>query len=244
MNDMYTQLQQALKDLIQEQHIDEETVDVSCAALTVEQAIGNPEEQDYPIQKGREYLVEAVFRGARGQAFSCEGGQASYRLREVCALPLEDDRSRADFIATLNAVFAYCKRCDRTVHCHDQEPVDCAKELWDLIPDGARVALIGLQPRFLQMLASRGPVRTVDMDSENIGQTRFGVRIESPHMTDDVLDWCDMALITGSSIVNGTILRFIGLEKPHFFFGTTIAAAAAILNLPRFCACGHDAVLI
>ena len=234
---LYPTLQQALRELAEQHHLKDETIQISCAALTVEQAIGNPEEQDYPIQKGREFLVEATFHASRGQAFSCEGGNSLRTIADLCTMKLDTDRNRADFIAALNAVFTHYGLCDRTVHCHDQEPVECAKELPPLIPAGIKVALFGLQPRLLQTLVARDTVRAIDLDPENIGEIRFGTRIEGPEQTDDALEWCDFALITGSCVVNGTLPRFLNIGKPTLFFGTTIAATAAILNLPRFCVC-------
>jgi len=40
------------------------------AALSPEEAIGNPEDRDYPLIVGKERLMQAEFRGALGQAFT------------------------------------------------------------------------------------------------------------------------------------------------------------------------------
>ena len=91
---LYPALQQALRELAEQHHLKDEPIQISCAALTVEQAIGNPEEEDYPIQKGREFLVEATFHNSRGQAFSCEGGNSLRTIADLCTMNLDTDRTR------------------------------------------------------------------------------------------------------------------------------------------------------
>ncbi len=58
--------------------------------------------------------------------------------------------------------------------------------------------------------------------------------------TKKALEWCDMALVTGTTIANGTaesILHMADAErKPVVFYGVTIAGVAKLLNLERFCA--------
>ena len=61
--------------------------------------------------------------------------------------------------------------------------------------------------------------------------------IEGPEKTDEAMEWADLLLVTGTTIVNGTIDRFL-THKPDLFYGTTIAGAAELMNWPRFCARG------
>ena len=77
------------------------------------------------------------------------------------------------------------------------------------------------------------------MDPENVGEVKYGVLVESPEKVDEHLSWCDLALVTGATVVNGTIEKFLGLNKPAVFYGVTIAGPARILRLNRFCAFGH-----
>jgi Domain of unknown function (DUF364). len=42
----------------------------------------------------------------------------------------------------------------------------------------------------------------------------------------DAIEWCDIALVTGSVIVNGTIENILKVQKPLIFFGTTAAGTA------------------
>ena len=79
------------------------------------------------------------------------------------------------------------------------------------------------------------------MDEKNIGTEKFGVVISGPEKTEANLKWCDIALITGTTIVNATLepmLEMIG-DKDVIFYGTTIAGAAALLGFKQFCYSGH-----
>lgn len=82
-------------------------------------------------------------------------------------------------------------------------------------------------------------MRVLDLDPDNVGTEKFGVRIESGEELEDGLDWCDMIFATGSTIVNGTITNFLNCGKPAVFFGVTISAPAKILGLSSYCHCGH-----
>jgi hypothetical protein len=75
------------------------------------------------------------------------------------------------------------------------------------------------------------------MDQDNIGQEKFGVVIDNPGRTSENLGWCDIALVTGTTVVNDTIEQF-GATKPVVFYGVTISGAARLLGLNRFCPSG------
>jgi len=76
-------------------------------ALSPEEAIGTPEDDDYPLMKGRERLMEAVFKGARGQAFTDMFGDFGGSLEDIANMDLKNNFKRAVFIATLNAVMRH-----------------------------------------------------------------------------------------------------------------------------------------
>lgn len=236
---IYQSLKQYLGNLINEHTLEGEPVHVRCKALSATEAIGNPDRDDYPIIKGREVMVEAEFRGAKGQAFTDEYDQGDFSLRELMELPLDSNRNRACFVSGLNAVMRSLDLCDKTVHCKDQEPKTCAGQLTDLVPKGASVALVGYQPGFLAALAPNYTTRVVDLDMDNIGKTFSGVTIEGPDKTTEVIDASDMVLATGSTLVNGTITELLALDKPLVFFGVTISGPAKILDLKTWCQCGH-----
>jgi hypothetical protein len=226
--------------LIKEHGLEGEKVIVRAAALSAEQAIGSPEDKDYPLVKGVERLMQAEFRGAKGQAFTDMYGNFSGRLADIASMDLNNNFRRAIFISSLNAVMNHLGLIKQTVHCKDKQPRECATELASYIKENygqPKIAMVGFQPRMVEALAKQFEIRVTDMDQENIGQEKFGVKIDDPSRTKENLEWCDIALVTGTTIVNDTIDQFL-IAKPVVFYGVTIAGAAKLQGLKRFCPFG------
>lgn len=239
-DEFYQTIRREFARLIKEHGLEGEEVTVRAAALSPEQAIGNPEDRDYPIVKGEERLMQAEFRGSLGQAFTDRYGNFSGRLADIADMELNNNFRRAVFIASLNAVMRHLGLIDRTVHCKDNQPRECSQELVNHIEQNygqPRIAMVGFQPRMVEALAKRFSLRVTDMDPVNIGQEKFGVKIDDPARTRENLDWCDLALVTGTTVVNGTIDQF-RIDKPVVFYGVTIAGTARLLGLKHFCHCG------
>jgi len=81
-------------------------------------------------------------------------------------------------------------------------------------------------------------LRLTDLDQANVDQERFGATVEHAEKTPEILDWCDLALVTGTTLVNNTIGPFLERareEKPTVFYGVTIVAAAKLLGLDHMC---------
>ncbi len=239
----YQRLQDYFSNLIRREGLAEEDVLVRARPLSAEEAIGTPKDGDYPLLKGRERLMEASFRTAKGQAYADLFGNYEGSLGEIAGLKLTDNFRRAVFVSSLNAVMRFLGLIEGTVHCRDREPEECARALGEYLSgefgEPERVALVGHQPRLLEALAGRCRVRAVDLDPENIGRTRSGVTIEPPEDIGELIEWAELLLVTGTTVVNGTIELFLGLDKPVVFYGVTIAGPAEILKLHRFCARGH-----
>jgi len=223
---------------------------VTVRPLSVDEAIGNEVDGSFAIRRGREVVIEATVDDARGQAFTDRPTAWSGTLEEVFALPLDDVRHRAIVVATLNALAAKLDLGERVLHCREGDPLHCGPELAaDLrrrYPDVEKVLLIGLQPAILDALVDAlgvAGVRAVDLDAENIGLVRSGVHIGDgdADIAEDVA-WCDVMLVTGSSIVNDTLDEILAVSrdasKPVIFFGNTIAAVAAVAELERVCPLG------
>ena len=237
---MHETIRKEFLKLINENGLGGEEVTVRAAALSPEQAIGNPEDKDYPIVKGMERMMQAEFRGSRGQAFTDRYGNFSGRLADIAAMELKNNFRRAIFIASLNAVMRQLGLTDQTVHCKDNQPRECSQELVKHIAENygkPRIAMAGFQPRMVEALAQKFELRVTDMDRDNIGREKFGVRIDDPQRTEENLDWCDIAVVTGTTIVNDTIGQF-RINKPVVFYGVTIAGAAKLAGLNRFCPFG------
>jgi uncharacterized protein (DUF4213/DUF364 family) len=129
---------------------------------------------------------------------------------------------------------------DKTMHCKDNEPRECSLKLAEYIAGKyghPKIAMVGFQPRMVESLVKSFEIKVTDMDYANINAEKFGVTIQSPQKTKEHLDWCDIALVTGSTIVNETINNFL-IDKPVIFYGVTISGAAKVLELEDYCYCG------
>jgi len=216
-----------------------ERVAVRARVLSTQEALGDPEGDDFPLQKGKERMMEAEVLGARGQAFTDMFGDFSGSLADIAAMPLGNNFRRAVFTSALNASLRGLGMCDRTVHCRDDGPALCAAKLRErMLADfsGAKVMQVGFQPKFVAALSPVFPrYRVLDMDRDNIGKPLHGVLIEGPEARADALAWADVALVTGSTLANGSLGEFLG-GPPVIVYGVTGAAACALLGMTRFCA--------
>lgn len=241
---IYDTLREKFITLIKENGLESDEIIIRAAPLSAEEAIGRPSDRDYPLITGRECLMQAEFRDCCGQAFTDMYDNYDGSLSDVVAIALGNNFQRAVFIASLNAVMRYLGRVTRTVHCKDEEPRRCAAELADYVEKTygrPRIALIGFQPRMVEALSPRFEIRVTDLDEKNIGTEKFGVVVCGPEKTEAHLGWCDIALVTGTTIVNDTIEPMIRMTKDKgiIFYGTTISGAAKLLGLKHFCHCGH-----
>ncbi len=176
--------------------------------------------------------MEAAFRGERGQAFTDHYGNYNGTLAEVAALPLENNFNRAVFVCTLNAVSRALGLADCTIHCKDTGPKECSKKIFDHIREhygNVRITIIGFQPALAEALNKDTEIRLIDLDPDNIGQIKRGVLVEGGEATQDAIDWCDLLLVTGTTLANDSIGHFL-TEKPVLFYGTTISGGAALMG--------------
>jgi len=241
MADIYAELKQRALKLFKNQNLLSEHIWIQARGLSAQEAIGNPEADDFPLQKGKERLMQADFCNALGQAFTDRYGDFEGTLDEVLEMDLNNNYRRALFVATLNAVLRHMKQVEKTVHCRDEEPTRCATDLSRYLEnryDRVKIAQVGFQPRMIEALAPAFALRVMDLDPDNIGVRRFNTLIEGPEATDEIIRWADLLLVTGTTIVNGTIEQFLG-EKPVLFYGTTIAGPAYLMGWDRFCACAR-----
>ena len=239
--DLYDELRDTFTRIVKEHNLEAENVTIRAATLTPEEAIGNPEDRDYPLITGRERLIQAEFRGSFGQAFTDRYGNFDGTLSDIVTMELNNNFRRAVFVAGLNAVMRSLKLIEKTVHCRDGEPRQCGSELVKHIGEKygrPRIAMIGLQPRMVEALAEKFELKVTDMDKKNIGAEKFGVTIQSPDEAASNLEWCDIVLVTGTTVANGTVPQFVN-DKPAIFYGTTVAGAAELLGLDRWCFYGH-----
>jgi len=238
---IYERLRSEFVGLLDAHGLAGESVSVSARPLSPAEAIGNPEADDYPILKGKERMIEATFQGAKGQAFTDMCGEWSGKISEVAQMKLENNFRRAIFVASLNALMRRLGVVEHTMHCKDEDPARCGERLLEKLSHespGARIAMIGYQPRMLEMLSGCFTVNVTDMDADNIGKQVFGTTVVGPEKIEQLIDGADILIVTGTTLVNGTIERFLNRKAKTVFYGITIAGAAEVLGLQRFCPFG------
>ena len=236
---MYATIRKKFERIVEDNDLSGETVMIRAKPLTPEEAIGNPEGEDFPILRGRERLMQAEFRGSFGQAFTDMYGNFEGTLRDVLDMELTNNFRRAIFIASLNAVMRNLGMIEGSVHCKDSGPKECGKDLVELLGKygRSRIALVGFQPVHARRCSERHDLKILDMDPENIGKEKFGVVVlDGSKYAEEVLEWCDLALVTGTTAVNGTIEPILTMAgEKSVFYGISIAGVAELLGLERFC---------
>lgn len=244
---MYTKLKTGFIDLSKKNDLWESEVNITAKILTSEEAIGETERKDFPLLQGKEFLIQANFKNALGQAFTDAPGNFKGKLKEIFELELTDNSNRALFIAALNAVMRYMGRAEKTIHCKNNEPEVCAREIVRTIIDkysaDIKVGIVGFQPAIIDVFSKNltaQNLKVIDLDENNINKKKYGVLIwDGRKMKDELFKISDVILATGSTIVNDSLSQLISLsekyQKPLYFYGTTVAGAARILNLKRLC---------
>ncbi|APG28043.1 hypothetical protein A7E78_09465 [Syntrophotalea acetylenivorans] len=223
---------------------------VTVRCLTPDEAIGAEASSEFVIKKGKERVIEAHFDGAGGQAFTDHPSDWQGSLDELMQLDLTDTGQRAIVTAGLNAVLRRLDRVTGTIHCRNDEPSRCGEEFTNQLYERFGIVdygLIGLQPAILEAMGDgfgTARLRVLDLNEDNIGEKRFGVTVwDGEKDLKRLVDWCEIGVATGSSVVNGSIndllKQFQAAGKPLIFFGNTISGVAALLDLPRLCPYGR-----
>jgi len=239
--DAYGIAKEYLKGIAQSHRVFEERISIKARALSSEEAIGNPEDKDYPLLKGKERMMQAEFKGFLGQAFTDMYGDYEGTLSEILSMDMKNNFRRAIFTATLNAVMMCFSNLKGTIHCKDQDPPRCSQELMKYIYDRfgkVKIAMVGFQPRMAEVLSKHFELKVMDLDVDNIDQKKYGIKIEGPNKAAENLKWADLALVTGTTFVNNTYEEFL-LKKPVVFYGVTVAGLAVLAGLERFCPYGR-----
>ena len=240
MGKLFNTFKKEIERVISENSFETERVSVSARPLTPEEAIGNPHHDDYPLLKGKERIMEAVFQDIKGHAYSDHTGNFSGTIQQVMNSPMDSNFHRALFVSTANAILRKTGIIKKSCHCKDDDPIKCAEYLIDRLMafSPKRIGMIGNQPRLLGEISKKFDVRITDRDPDNIGATRSGIIIEDSEGYNDIINWADLLLVTGTTIINGTIDHFLG-SIPVIFYGITVSGVAEILNLNHFCPLGR-----
>ena len=121
--ELYEKLKNGFLQVLKQHQIENDTVTVSCRALTPQEAIGETARKDFPIITGKDVMIEATYRGSRGQAFTDSPTAFSGTLSAVLQMEIAHNSHNCGiFIATLNAVMNSVGLCSGTVHCKTDGP--------------------------------------------------------------------------------------------------------------------------
>jgi hypothetical protein len=241
--DIYYLIKENFSKLIDNKNFYNEKVVIRARILDPKEAIGNPERKDFPLLKGKERIMQADFKGSYGQAFTDMYGNYEGTLDQIINMNLNNNYRRAIFVSTINAVMRYLNLIEGTIHCKDEDPEHCGEELINYILtnyDKPKIAFIGFQPALVEHCSKKFEIKVLDLDKKNIGKEKFGLIIlDGEKEIDKTLKWCDLAIATGSTFVNGSAQKIIDQmnNKPILFYGVTVAGIAKLLNLDRFCYC-------
>ena len=244
--ELFACLRHRFGEVLRRYDIEDDAIDVVCRALTPEEAIGShTKRRDFPILTGKDVMIQAEYRGFKGQAFTDAPAAYHGRLRDVLSMDLCSDRyARSLFLATVNAVMGSIGLCVGTAHCRNDGPEQCAEDirsyLAEFYPRVRRIGQVGFQPAMVEMLAkSNYDVRVMDLNPQNIGQIKYGIEIEDgadQAVKEDVIkNYADIILCTGSTLANGTIEDYLDVQPEVHFYGITAAGACALLGLKRLC---------
>lgn len=99
---------------------------------------------------------------------------------------------------------------------------------------GSRIVQIEFQPGMVDAVSRRFMLRVVDLDPQNIRTRPCRVTIEGPEATEDAAGWAEVLLVTGSTLVNGTIGSFLD-ERSVVSHGAAIAGPAGPMGWEQFC---------
>lgn len=212
---------------------------VEIKTLSTDEILGTAERTDFPILAGKEIIQQASFRTGKGQAFTSQPTNGSLTIKQLVEMPLDSIKNQGVFIAGLNAVMNYICLSNNCIHCKDNGPENCGKKAAAHLKEkfgDIKIALIGYQPCMFQNLSETFTHMRITDLGDKVGTQKYGRVVE--HGIDDMQDvceWADVILCTGSTLTNGTITGFLNLGKPILFYGTTISGTAELMGFERIC---------
>ena len=124
------------------------------------------------------------------------------------------------FSSHLNAVMRHPGLADRTIHCKNRGPELCAQQFVPYLKEtygSPKILQVGYQPAIFQNVAENFEMRILDLNPENVGTEKYGVTVE--HGIDayeDAVAWADLILCTGSTICNGSVVKYLDIGKGSY----------------------------
>ena len=198
--------------------------------------------------KGKEVLVDCKINRFHGQAFTDSPRLFRRRVIDVADMAMGDKSERSVFFATLNTVLRIKGEIERTVHCKRLAPEECGKLLAKHILQNygkVKVAHIGFQPGHIKATSDIfDTIYITDFNPENVGKVKFGVKVIDGSKNEEIIRKADVACISGSTIVNGSLFKLLDCCKKcgvkPIIYGVTIKGAGKILGYNIFCPLSQD----
>lgn len=202
---------------------------------------------DYALAKGEEVLLRCKLGNSYGDAFTNKPKPFRGKLGEIFDLDLENETDRAIFFSALNAAFNHLDLINKTIHCQGNDPKKCGRELVEYLQEKygkPKIVHIGYQPGHLEYCCKNTETFVTDRNPENIGKEKFGTKILSATDNERTIKKADLALITGSSVVNGSLPQLVKwCEKYNtkpIIYGVSGKSASEILEIESFCPYGRE----
>jgi uncharacterized protein (DUF4213/DUF364 family) len=248
--DILEQARERFKELVVQHNLADTESKVLVKNLTPEEAIGLPGRRDFPIVLGKERVVEAEFARSKAHVFTDSPKEFIGKLADVVDLSIESSDNRAIFVGVMNAVLRHLGKLEKTLHCRDEEPEQCAKEIAAFLKckyhEGV-VGLIGLNPAIAEALTQAfgaDKVKITDLNPANIGKQKFGVEVwDGRTRTEDLVKASDIVTLTGTTLVNNTFDRIISeikrYGKEYVVYGVTCGGVSALMGINRICPYGR-----
>jgi hypothetical protein len=247
---VFERIRPRFRDIVEKERLLDSSVSVLAKPLTPEEAIGTPGRRDFPIIIGKERVLEACVQGSKGQAFTDSPREFMGNLIDVLDLELTTNQTRAIYVATLNAVLSHLKMVSGTLHCKDEDPEKCAREIASHLYDKygeVDVGLIGLNPAIAERLVDTfgaARVHISDLYYDNIGKTRFGVEVwDGETRTDDLIEASQVIVFTGTTLLNNTFdhiwNEIESRNREYLVYGVTAAGVSELVGFERICPCGR-----
>jgi len=198
----------------------------------------------------KEILIEADFKGNKGQAFSTGAINFQGKIKDILNIDLNTSENRALFIVCTNAVLKHLNLIEGTVHCNEKEVKRCAQKIADSFSRRygmfLTIGMIGLQPTIAEALIKKiGKENIRICDNKNKDKNFYDVLIEDEKNMNNIVAGSFLTLANGNAIVDGKIDEIIKTFKEDnksrivIFYGVTIASAQKLLGLKRICFESH-----
>jgi len=203
--------------------------------------------EEYALMRGEEVIVRSSFKGSYGDAFTDKPRNYCGKVKEIPNLLSRDEDFKSIFFSSLNAVLSYVGLTDKTVHCRGDDPEKCGESLKNYILEefgGSSIAHIGYQPGHVKSCSKVFDSCVTDLNPENIGSKKFGRRILDGERNEEIIKKVDIACITGSTIVNGSLPEILSFCKTYdtdpIVYGVSAKGSLELIGMDCFCPFGRD----